>query len=187
MGAFEFEQGPPARTLTALSAARLWLGLKNSDDQGTAFDLHVVVAINDIEVAAGETRCVTGVTRNPDKAKEVTVPFDPIDDGTFAPGDELSLTIFARIGTNTDGSKCSGHSNAVGLRLYYDAMQRPAQFRAALAPEPLTTFYLRSTGGDVLDEVAPTTTKTTSKDAPGLNFKNGNPWKPIGTWSLKLP
>ena len=77
MGAFEFEQGPPARALTDLSPARLWTGLKNSDDQGTAFDLRVVVAINDDEVAAGETRCVTGVTRNPDKAKEVSGPVWP--------------------------------------------------------------------------------------------------------------
>ena len=65
-----------------------------------------------------------GVTRNPGKALEVTVPFGPIDDGTFEPGDELSLIISARIGTNPNGNKCPGHSNAVGLRLSYDATHR---------------------------------------------------------------
>ena len=131
------------------------------------------------------TRCVPGVTRNPDNAKEVTVPFGSIDDNTLASGDVFSLTIPARIGTNADGSKCPGHSNAVGLRLYYDAMQRLAQFGAALAPEPLITFYLRPTGGDVLDEEMPAATTPTSKDAPGLNSKNGNPCS--DHWHLEPP
>ena len=60
----------------------LWIGLKNSDDQGTQFDLRAEVFIEDAYgfrlVAVGETRCITGVTRNPNKAKEVTVTFDPI-------------------------------------------------------------------------------------------------------------
>jgi RHS repeat-associated protein len=84
-------------------------------------------------VAPGLTRCITGVTRNADKAKEVTVvfpSFSPMDfNGTT---DGLALRVRTRIGTNPDGTKCPGHSNAVGLRLYYDATTRPARFGATL-------------------------------------------------------
>ena len=52
-------------TLTDLSPAKLWVGLKNSDDQGTQFDIKVEVLKNGTPVASGLQRCMTGVTRNP--------------------------------------------------------------------------------------------------------------------------
>ena len=42
--------------------------------------------------------------------------------------DVLSLRILTRIGTNGSGGFCGGHSNAVGLRLYFDAVSRPSRF-----------------------------------------------------------
>jgi len=50
----------------------------------------------------------------------------------FSGADTLSLKILARIGTNGDGTFCGGHSNAVGLRLYFDATSRPSRFDATL-------------------------------------------------------
>ena len=44
--------------------------------------------------------------------------------------DVLSLKILTRIGTNGAGAFCGGHSNAVGLRLYFDAVSRPSKFTA---------------------------------------------------------
>ena len=118
-----------AGTLTALSDLRVWLGLKNSDDQGTRFDLRAEVYKNGTLVATGETYCIQGVTRNPDLAKEVTVSFGSFSPVTFN-GDGLSLKILTRIGTNGAGAFCGGHSNAVGLRLYFDAVSRPSRFVA---------------------------------------------------------
>jgi hypothetical protein len=126
---------PPlsAGTLTTLSDLHVWLGLKNSDDQGTRFDLRAEVYKNGALVATGETFCITGVTRNPALAQEVVVAF-----GAFTPvafdgsTDVLSLKVRTRIGTNGAGSFCGGHSNAVGLRLYFDAVSRPAKFDATL-------------------------------------------------------
>ena len=78
-----------------------------------------------VPIASGVGHCITGVTRNPAKASDVTVPFagGPADIG---PADALSLRVSARIGTNPSGAFCGGHSNAVGLRLYFDAASRPA-------------------------------------------------------------
>jgi hypothetical protein len=119
-------------TLTTLSDLHAWLGLKNSDDQGTRFDLRAEILKNGSPVASGETYCITGVTRNPSLAKEVAVSFASFPAENFTATDTLSLKVSARIGTDGAGAFCGGHSNAVGLRLYFDAISRPASFGGSL-------------------------------------------------------
>jgi len=169
--------------------ATLWIGLKNSDDQGTAFDLQAEVAIDNALVATAKTLCLTGVTRNPDNATEAMILFGSFPPLSVAPGHVLSLTIRARIGTHPDGTKCPGHSNAVGLRLYYDSISRPSRISAQLTPDSAQDFFLHSSSSTVLflDERAPTGTTAKFKDSAGLNFAGGNPWKAIGTWSMTRP
>jgi hypothetical protein len=188
---------PSTEELALLNPASLWIGLKNSDDQGTQFDLRAEVYINDgvnnTLVAAGQTLCITNVTRNPDQAKNVTVPFGSISDGAFESGDTLSLKILTRIGTNANGTKCAGpggsHNNAVGLRLYYDATNRASGFGAELTPNPPKNFYLHSNTNniDFFDATPPTATAAKFKDSAAVNFAGGNLWQTIGTWSMTLP
>jgi hypothetical protein len=132
------------------------------------------------------------VTRNPNLAKEVLVPLGSLAPVGFAPGDVLSLKVLTRIGTNPGNTKCAGpggtHNNAVGLRLYYDAVSRPSRFAAEIAPDPLTDFFLHSAGANFfLDDMAPTATAAKFKDSAAVNFAGGNPWREIGTWSRTLP
>jgi hypothetical protein len=124
-----------AGTVTALGDLHVWLGLKNSDDQGTRFDLRAEIFRNGALVSSGETYCIQGITRNANQATEVTVPFLP-DPNTQLDGttDVLSLKVWARIGTNGSGGFCGGHSNAVGLRLYFDSVNRLARFEATVQP-----------------------------------------------------
>ena len=63
-----------------LTDLRVWVGLKNSDDQGTYFDIRAELLKNGTPVASGETQNIQGITRNPDKAKEVVVAFGTISD-----------------------------------------------------------------------------------------------------------
>ena len=126
-----------AGNLTALSDLHVWVGLKNSDDQGTQFDLRAEAYKNTTLVAASQTLCITGVTLNPSNAKEILASFGSFAATTFnGSSDVLSLKLLARIGTNPDGTKCSGpggsHNNAQGLRLYYDSTNRPASFSATI-------------------------------------------------------
>lgn len=180
--------GPaPAEALS--NSAVLWIGLKNSDDQGTNFDLRVELYRNSTLVAAGESRCITGVTRNPDKAKEVSVPLDLDTQVPPGPGDLLSFKVLARIGTNPNGTKCPGHSNAVGLRLYYDVTNRLSRFNATGTSQPSSDYFLHTGNSDFADPTAPTmppssTFKGKVKDSSGLNFNNGNAWAAVGTWSV---
>jgi hypothetical protein len=109
--------------------------LKNSDDQGTNFDLRVEFYRNANLIGSSESFCITGLTRNANLAKQVTLSiedFIPTDfDGSI---DTLALKIKTRIGTNGSGGMCGGHSNAVGLRLYFDSSNRPANFDGLLIP-----------------------------------------------------
>lgn len=118
-------------TLTALGETHVWLGLKNSDDQGTYFDVRAEVSKNGTLLASGETRCVQGITRNPANAREVSVALGPVTAANFnGTTDVLSLKLLTRIGTTETGARCGGHANAVGLRLYFDAASRAAQVAA---------------------------------------------------------
>ena len=128
-GAWTADPALTRGTLSSLNDLHGWVGLKNSDDQGTRFDLRAEVLKNGTLVASGETYCIEGVTRNPDLAKEAIVVFSPFSPAAFnGTTDVLSLRTLTRIGTNGSGNFCGGHSNAVGLRLYFDALSRPSRF-----------------------------------------------------------
>ncbi len=176
--------------ITNTSPARVWIGLKNSDDQGTQFDLRAELYLNGVLVSTGETLCITGVTRNAALAKEISVPFASVSGGSYSSGDTLSLRILTRIGSTPDGLKCSGpggsHNNAVGLRMYYDSADRPSKFGAEIVPNPLQDLFLHSSGTSYfLNNIAPTST-VKYKDSAAVNFNNGNLWQAIGTWIMIL-
>lgn len=191
-------------SLSSLSDAHLWVGLKNSDDQGTQFDIRDQLLKNGVVVATGIERCITGLTRNPTKAKEAIVSWNAFGGAGVSPGDVLALRVATRIGTNPDGTKCAGpggsHNNAVGLRLYYDSAGYASLFDATITPNPNEILYLHSDRGPchdnngestgaqplTLDGTAPTASFANKKckDSGPINFNNANPWIDIGTWSL---
>jgi hypothetical protein len=141
IGAWPAAASLTAGTLTALSDLHVWLGLKNSDDQGTQFDLRAEVLKNGTVIATGLTRCITGIVRNAANAKEAIVVFGSVPATPFnGTTDTLSIKLSTRIGTNPDDTKCPGHNNAVGLRLYFDATSRSARFDATMATQQAPTI-----------------------------------------------
>jgi hypothetical protein len=177
----------PAPAVLQTGPASVWLGLKNSDDQGTQFDVRASLYANGTLIAQGTTLCVTGITRNATNAKNVSIPFDA-STGSAASGATLQLQLDTRIGTNPDGTKCAGHNNAVGLRLYYDGSGRASAFGAALGGGDVASYFLHSTGTSfTLDRSAPTAASPKQQDSAAVNFASGNPWVTIGSWSLVVP
>jgi hypothetical protein len=123
-----------AGTLDFISPLHAWVGLKNSDDIGTRFDLRAEILENGNLVGSGEATCISGVKRDPAQALEVSVPFGSLSPTSFnGTTDALSVRILARIGTTGSGGFCGGHSNATGLRLYFDAVSRPSRFDVRFA------------------------------------------------------
>ena len=102
---------------------QLWLGLKNSDDQGTNFDVKVELIVDGVSQGTDEFLCIKGVTRNPLSAVQISpstfASFS--EDGTVP----IALKVWARIGT---GASCGGHASATGLRLYYGSQARDSRF-----------------------------------------------------------
>ena len=129
--------------LTSLSGFVTWIGLKNSDDQGTYFDLRAELKKNGVTIATGEIKSVQGVTRNAANAKEVTVNFGPVSDTQFNTTDVLSIKILTKVADS------GGHKSAVGLRLYYDAISRASRFGATFAPvTPPSLVTIASPGSE---------------------------------------
>lgn len=194
-----------AGTLSALGPANLWLGLTTSDDRNTAFDVKVKLRKNGVPGAAGLTRCVKGLDANPAKARRVTILFNAFDAVPVNPGDHLTFTVLTRIGTNVDGTRCSGpraiHEGASGLRLYYDSDARDSGVAMTIAPDPSVELFLHSDGsacprGDEpssgvttssLDDSVPSARAAKCSDSAGVNFADGNAFQPVGTWTMTVP
>jgi hypothetical protein len=184
--------------LSALSDVHAWIGLKNSDDQGTSFDLKTELYKNGNLLSTGLTRCITGVTRNPSLAKEAIVPWGTVPLTNLEPGDMLTLRVSTRVGTNANDTKCAGHNNAVGLRLYYDSTTQKSRFDMTTAGNT-SNEYLHSDGNACanaestgvtnryFDSTAPLASASKCKDSASVNFAGGNAYKQIGEWSMTLP
>jgi sugar lactone lactonase YvrE len=162
--------------LATLGPVTVWLGLKNSDDIGTYFDLRVDLLKNGVAMATGETKDIRGITRNPSLAKEVIVSFVSISDNQLMPGDVLSMKILTKV------TASGGHSNAVGLRLYYDSTSRLSRFGMEITHNPLRNYFLHSDANRYyLNDTSPTATEAKYKDSASVNRTT---YKEIGTWSF---
>ncbi|MBY0277459.1 DUF11 domain-containing protein [Candidatus Binatia bacterium] len=183
---------PPGQSIAPVfGPVRLWAGLKNSDDQGTGFDFRAELYAGDVLIAAGEARCISGLTRNAARARRLQIPLAATPAGSDVPatGSLLELRVLARIGTTPDGQRCpkTSHTNARGVRLYYDGVASRSHLALALggAGEEL---YLRAVAGDrVLDQVAPDALRARTADSAGLRVLRGNPWRSAGAWEYLVP
>jgi hypothetical protein len=158
IGVWEANAAGSTQVLTALGDLQLWFGPRLAwiwgwiwkDIQAPRLDLRAEIYHNDTLVAAGNARCIEGVTSSSGGTRQVAIPFAPFLPMSFEATDVLSLRILTRMGTNEDDSFCGGHSRALGLRLYFDAISQPAGFAATF--EPLLTGP--DTDGDgIPDEV----------------------------------
>ena len=195
----------PVTTITDVADGHLWLGLKNSDDQGTQFDLKVELLVNGTPVpgATALTRCITELTRNPSFAKDVIASFPVFPSETLVSGDVVGFRFWTRVGTDPDDTQCSGpggsHRSAVGIKLYYDSANRASYIPVTIAPNPEQTFYLHSDGGpcpggssdgspgvttQFLDDTVPAGSTPKCGVSGSVDFFFGNVFSLIGTWSL---
>jgi hypothetical protein len=155
-------------------SASAWIGLKNSDDVGTKFDLLTEIRRNSTLVARGQLNSVNGGSSGFNNAVEQTIR--TILNGAVAvrTGDTLSVTISARIAEGV-----VGHTSGTA-RLWYGDNTATSRV-TTLADTVSRTYYL---SGDSLAS-APITGPRQFVDVL-VKKTDGNPFKPFKTWSVRV-
>jgi hypothetical protein len=153
-----------------LIPANVWIGLKNSDDVGTRFDLEAEVFENGSLIGSGQINNVPGGSSGFNNAVLRTIAVAVSSPGTVVcPGDTLSIKLSVRIGA-------TGHRSGTA-RLWYNDSAANSHFDVTVGGVT-TGLYLRD--GFVLG-TSPGPKKTI--DVFVDRAVGGNPFKPFGTWS----
>jgi predicted extracellular nuclease len=174
VGYFKF---PPR--LTAVGPGKVWIGLKNSDDVGTKFDLKAEVLRNGSVISTGQLNDVPGGSSGFNNAVLRTISLALAGPVEIFPGDTVSFRLSVRVAAT------SGHVSGTA-RLWYNGAPidsgptRDAGTRvAATIGGSAADYFLRT--GFVLNTVAGS--PRTSIDVNVNRNVGGNPFKPFGTWS----
>jgi CSLREA domain-containing protein len=162
--------------LTAVGPANVWIGLKNSDDVGTKFDLLAEVLKNGVVVGSGQLNDVPGGSSGFNNAVQRTINMalsgGPV---SFQSGDTLGFRLSVRIAAS------SGHVSGTA-RLWYNDSAANSRFAATIGGSA-NTYYLRD-----LFVLSTTVGPGPKKTQDVLVSRNvgGNPFKPFGTWNITL-
>lgn len=169
---------PPLLTgspLSAVGPAQVWIGLKNSDDVGTKFDLLAVALKNGTVVGSGQLNDVPGGSSGFNNARLQAISLALVGSSSFASGDTLSIRLSVRIAAS------SGHRSGTA-RLWFNDTAANSRFSATIGGAT-NTYFLRSSS--VLGTMAGVGPKNTV-DVLVDRAVGGNPFKPFGTWSISF-
>jgi hypothetical protein len=167
-----------AANFTALSPAKVWIGLKNSDDVGTKFDLLAEVLKNGSVVGSGQINDVPGGSSGFNNAVLRTITLalgSPVNIGA---GDTLSFRLSVRIAAT------SGHTSGTA-RLWYNGAavdsgpgrDAGSRFDATISGST-ADYFLRT--GFALNTAAGSSRTFVDKL---VSNSGGNPFVAFGTWN----
>lgn len=163
-----------ANQVTALTPAKIWIGLKNSDDVGIKFDLLAEAYKDGNLIASGRLDSITGGSSGFNNAHLQTIPFDSFSAIDFPSGSVLSVKVYAR-------NACTGSGKNSGTaRLWYNDSAANSQFG--------TTTSLGSNNYFLGDSFA-LLTSTGSGPKKTVDISAGakcSAFKTFGTWSKTL-
>jgi hypothetical protein len=160
---------------------RVWIGLRNSDDVGSKFDVRAVVLKNNTPIGSGQLDSVSGGSSGFNNARLDTIPLSMASGVDFASGDVLSITLSVR-------NACSGKThNSATARLWFNDGRANSRFDVIIDGSP-NGFYLRD-GFTLSNSAGPGPQKTIDVfvDSQAPCSGTGRPFKPFGTWSYTLP
>lgn len=158
--------------LTVLSPAMAWLGLKNSEDVGTKFDLLAEVLKNDAVVGSGQLNDIAGGSSGFNNAVLRTINMAlsaPVD---VCAGETLRFRLSVRIAAS------SGHRSGTA-RLWFNDTAANTRFGVTIGGST-RSYYLT---GLLLSTVSGSGPKSTS-DVLVDRALGGNPFKSFGTWNV---
>ena len=168
----------PANRLTALGPAQIWVGLKNSDDVGTKFDLLAEVFRNGTLTGSGQLDNVAGGSSGFNNAKLDAINLALSGTPSFGAGNTLSIRLSVRI------SASSSHRSGTA-RLWFNDAAANSRFSATIGGVT-NTYYLRKLNTSlVLSTTVGSAVKNTI-DVQVDRAVGGNPFKPFGTWTINF-
>lgn len=168
---FTVTVSPPQ--LTALGSAKAWLGLRNSDDVGTKFDLLAELFKNGAPVGWGELDNVPGGSSGFNNAVLRTINLALTAPVHIFPSDTLSFRLSVRIAAT------SGHRSGTA-RLWFNDAAANSNFDATIG-SVTRSYYL--TSGSFLS-LMPGPGPKNKSDVFVDRAVGGSPFKPFGTWSV---
>ena len=165
--------------LTALSPAKVWVGLKNSDDVGTNVDLRAEAYKNGALVGSGQLNGVSGGSSGFNHARMDSIDLTLPASVDMPSGSILSLKLSVRI-------TCSGKTHNSGTaRLWFNDGQANSRFDATIGGT--TSNYYLLNGSALGTTAGPGPKKTIDVFVDNKVACPGRPFKPFGTWSITLP
>ena len=161
-----------ASSISALGPATVWVGLKNSDDVGTKFDLLAEVLNNGVVIGSGQLNDVPGGSSGFNNAVLDTISMSLSSSQSFCTGNTLTFRLSVRVAAS------SGHVSGTA-RLWFSDAAANSRFNATVNGASTDYFLLN---GFLLGTSAGPGPKTTIDVLVNRNV-GGNPFKPFGTWT----
>lgn len=160
--------------LSAVGPASIWLGLKNSDDVGTKFDLLAEVFRNDVLVSSSTITNVPGGSSGFNNAvQRVITPFSALGAGAPCPPNTMSIRLSVKI------TAVGGHTSGTA-RLWFNDSAANSRFNAVIGGVTIP-FYLRN---EFPLALTPGPGPKSTIDVFVNRNVGGNPWVPFGTWTM---
>ncbi len=183
---FRLTVGGPGQTLSALSPAKLWVGLKNSDAVGLKVDLLAEVLTDAVKVGGGQLNNVSAGSTGFNNALLDTIPL-VLTGGPVGIGSALQIRVSVR-------RTCTGPGHLSGtVRLWYDgrlvdtgaSRDAGSRFDATIGDGPATNYFLRT--GLALSETPGTSKQSIDVAVDSMEPCPDRTFKPFGTWSIVVP
>jgi hypothetical protein len=163
----------PGTQLTALGPANVWIGLKNSDDVGTRFDLLAEGFKNGSLIGSGQLNGVPGGSSGFNNAVLRTINMSLTSPVNVSAGDTLSVRLSVRIAVGV-----AGHRSGTA-RLWYNDAAANSRVDATNGCAAGSYFLLNGFALGTVPGPGPKKTIDVFVD----RLAGGNPFKPFGTWS----
>jgi outer membrane protein assembly factor BamB len=158
--------------LTSLGPAKVWIGLKNSDDVGIKFDLLAEVSKENALVASSQLNSVAGGSSGFPGAHLQTLPFPSFAPINFPAGSQLRVTMSVR-------NACTGSIHNSGIaRFWLNDAAADSHFDATIGGST-HDYFLRD--GLALTTTVGTGPKKTIDVQAGAKC---SAFKPFGTWTI---
>lgn len=157
--------------MTAVGPANVWIGLKNSDDVGTRFDLLAEVLKNGTVVGSGQINSVSGGSSGFNNAILDVINMTLSNAVAFNHNDTLSFRLSVRVAA-------TGHRSGTA-RLWFNDAAANSRFDAII-DDSTNSYFLRN--GFTLESTTGPGPKNTI-DVLVDRAVGGNPFKPFGTWN----